>query len=280
MFTATTRKEPTHARLKNNPRSNDLRIPLLITSTLDPPGFSHAFYATAMDSDCGSPDPDSARVAAGLRISPNGADPATTAADLSDDLSPSPSSQRPDSLSPSPEMGHRRSETQRMRDVLSTIDGLMMEAEQPDEEEDALANLAVSPRGRSVRGYKRQSTGAHLDSFSGSGAGRASRLSLHTPPPRDDEEGGREGDDDSRAFFSSERGWRVSPFAATPPPELAKRRASVIPAAPGADEEDDPAAVDMLLAEVGVCRCGPLNTVFRSVSLVCVSGCMPRYVLG
>ncbi|CAM9978227.1 unnamed protein product [Scytosiphon promiscuus] len=209
-----------------------------------------------MDSDCGSPDPGSAGAAAGLRISPNGVDSRNTAAYLSDDLSPSPSSQRPDSRSPSPEAGHRRSQTQRVRDLLSSIDGLVMESEQPeDEADDALANLTASPRGRSVRGYKRQSTGARLDSLAGGsgtgGASRSARLSLHTPPRGDDDEGGEGGrqGDDGRAFFSTGRGWRAGPFAGTPPSELAKRRASVIPA-PGADEADDPASADMLLAEV------------------------------
>lgn len=219
-----------------------------------------------MDSDCGSPG--SAAGGPGLKIMQT----AGSASANLDDLSPSPSSQRPESRSPSPETGgHRRSQTQRVRDLLSSIDGLVMESEQPEETLARLSPLspssgarenghgggdgsAAAPRGRSVRGHKRQSTGG-IDSR----ASRFSRLSLRTPPPRDGADGGdggEEGNDRSpyeRVFFANERDWRGSPFGSTPAaPELAGQRASVIPDA-GADEEDGPASADMLLAEVGGC---------------------------
>lgn len=222
----------------------------------------------AMDSDCGSPG--SAAGGPGLKIMRTARSVSATL----DGLSPSPSSQRPESRSPSPETGgHRRSQTQRVRDLLSTIDGLVMESEQPEETLARLSPLSPSsssarenggsaahgggphPRGRSVRGHKRQSTGG-IDSR----ASRLSRLSLHTPPPRS---GGGSGDEEGserspydRAFFPNERDWRGSPFGSTPTaPELAGRRASVVPAAPGDDDEGDPASADMLLAEVGAVVC-------------------------
>ncbi|CAN0405394.1 unnamed protein product, partial [Ectocarpus fasciculatus] len=208
----------------------------------------------AMDSDCGSPG--SAAGGPGLQIAGGNR---SASANL-DEKSPSPSSPRPDSSrSPSPENGHRRTQTQRVRDLLSSIDGLVQESEEaltgipslapngPHENGAAAASAgSTSSRGRSVRGFKRQSTGA-VDSRSGP----SSRLSLRTPPPRDGEGDGSSHSD--RAFFPNERDWRGSRFgsATTPPPELAAaRRASVVPAAPGADEEDDPASADMLLAEV------------------------------
>ncbi|CAM9539085.1 unnamed protein product [Ectocarpus sp. 4 AP-2014] len=210
----------------------------------------------AMDSDCGSPG--SAAGGPGLQIAGGNR---STSANL-DERSPSPSSPRPDSSrSPSPENGHRRTQTQRVRDLLSSIDGLVQESEEaltgmtslapngPRENGAAAAAAATgggSAPSRSVRGFKRQSTGA-VDSRSGP----SSRLSLRTPPPLD---GGGDGSSHSdRAFFPNERDWRGSQFgsATTPPPELAAaRRASVVPAAPGAEEEDDPASADMLLAEV------------------------------
>lgn len=206
-----------------------------------------------MDSDIGSPG--SAAGGPGLKIVRSAR---SVSANLSG-LGPSPSSQRPDS--PSPENGHRRSATQRVRDLLSSIDGLVMESEQPEEALSRLPALSppnnpsenggggsAAPRGRSVRGYKRQSTGA-VDPRNS----RSSRLSLHTPPPPGSAHGGEDEEHRSpseRAFFPNERDWRGSPFGATPPPpELAGVRASVIPD-PGAEEEDDPASADMLLAEV------------------------------
>ncbi|CAM9133010.1 unnamed protein product [Ectocarpus sp. 8 AP-2014] len=211
----------------------------------------------AMDSDCGSPG--SAAGGPGLQIAGGNR---SASANL-DEKSPSPSSPRPDSSrSPSPENGHRRTQTQRVRDLLSSIDGLVQESEEaltgmpslapngPNENGAAAAAAAAAGRGsapsRSVRGFKRQSTGA-VDSRSGP----SSRLSLRTPPPLDGEGDGSSHSD--RAFFPNERDWRGSRFgsATTPPPELAAaRRASVVPAAPGAEEEDDPASADMLLAEV------------------------------
>ncbi|CAB1103831.1 unnamed protein product [Ectocarpus sp. CCAP 1310/34] len=208
----------------------------------------------AMDSDCGSPG--SAAGGPGLQIAGGNR---SASANL-DEKSPSPSSPRPDSSrSPSPENGHRRTQTQRVRDLLSSIDGLVQESEEaltgmpslapngPHENGAAAgAGAGGSAPSRSVRGFKRQSTGA-VDSRSGP----SSRLSLRTPPPLDGEGGGSSHSD--RAFFPNERDWRGSRFgsATTPPPELAAaRRASVVPAAPGAEEEDDPASADMLLAEV------------------------------
>ncbi len=223
-----------------------------------------------MDSDCGSPG--SAAGGPGLKIMRTAR---SVSANL-DGLSPSPSSQRPESRSPSPETGgHRRTQTQRVRDLLSSIDGLVMESEQPEETLTRLSPLSPSsssarenggsatnggaahPRGRSVRGHKRQSTGG-LDSR----ASRLSRLSLHTPPPRSGG-GGGSGDEEGsgrspydKVFFPNERDWRGSPFGSTPPaPELAGRRASIVPAAPGDDEEGGPASADMLLAEVGAVLC-------------------------
>eukprot|EP00752_Nemacystus_decipiens_P001886 g1816.t1 len=211
-----------------------------------------------VDSDIGSPG--SAAGGPGLKLARSARSVSETL-NLSG-LDPSPSSQMPDSRSPSPENGHRRSATQRVRDLLSSIDGLVMESEQPEAALNRLPQLSPSnnppengggggtaSRGRSVRGYKRQSTGA-IDPRSS----RSSRLSLRTPPPPGSAaNGGDEGDQPSpshRAFFPNERDWRGSPFGATPPPpELAGRRASVIPD-PGAEEGDEPASADMLLAEV------------------------------
>ncbi|CAN0197910.1 unnamed protein product [Ectocarpus sp. 13 AM-2016] len=208
-----------------------------------------------MDSDCGSPG--SAAGGPGLQIAGGNR---SASANL-DEKSPSPSSPRPDSSrSPSPENGHRRTQTQRVRDLLSSIDGLVQESEEAltgmpslaadgPHENGAAAAAATgggSAPSRSVRGFKRRSTGA-VDSRSGP----SSRLSLRTPPPLDGEGDGSSHSD--RAFFSNERDWRGSRFgsATTPPPELAAaRRASVVPAAPGGEEEDDPASADMLLAEV------------------------------
>eukprot|EP00903_Cladosiphon_okamuranus_P008099 g7807.t1 len=205
------------------------------------------------DSDICSPG--SAAGGPGLKIARSAR---SVSANLSG-LSPSPSSQRPDSRSPSPENGHRRTQTQRVRDLLSSIDGLVMESEQPEEALGRLPPLSPSndpsengggaaPRGRSVRGYKRQSTGA-MDPRSG----RSSRLSLRTPPAPGSALGGEEEEGErspsQRAFFPNERDWRGSPFGATPPPELAGRRASVIPD-PGAEDGDEAASADMLLAEV------------------------------
>lgn len=205
-----------------------------------------------MDSDCGSPG--SAAGGPGLQIAGGN----RSASNL-DEKSPSPSSPRPDSSrSPSPENGHRRTQTQRVRDLLSSIDGLVQESEEaltgmpslapngPHENGAAAAAATGSAPSRSVRGFKRQSTGA-VDSRSGP----SSRLSLRTPPPLDGEGDGSSHSD--RAFFPNERDWRGTRFGSstTPPPELAAAgRASVVPAAPGADEEDDPASADMLLAEV------------------------------
>lgn len=150
-----------------------------------------------------------------------------------------------------------------MRDLLSSIDGLVMESEQPEEALGRLPPLSPSnipsenggtapPGSRSVRGYKRQSTGV-IDPRSS----RSSRMSLRTPPPPGSANGGgfggEAGDHQSpsqRAFFPNERGWRGSPFGATPPPELAGCRASVIPD-PGGEEGDVPTSADLLLAEVG-----------------------------
>lgn len=232
-------------------------------------------------SDCGSPG--SAAGGPGLKIVRSAR---SVSANLGG-LSPSPSSQRPDSRSPSPENGHRRSQTQRVRDLLNSIDGLVMESEQPEEALSRLPPLSPSnvpsengggggggvgaaprgaaPRGRSVRGYKRQSTGG-VDHRSS----RSSRLSLRTPPPPMSANGGEEGDHRSpsqRAFFPNERDWRGSPFGATPPPEVASRRASKIPD-PGAEEEDDPASADMLLAEVGPCFLGLSHFVSYHPSIV------------
>lgn len=209
-----------------------------------------------MDSDCGSPG--SAAGGPGLLIAGGN----RSASAKLDEKSPSPSSPRPDSSrSPSPENGHRRTQTQRVRDLLSSIDGLVQESEEaltgmpslapngPHENGAAAApapGAGGSAPSRSVRGFKRQSTGA-VDSRSGP----SSRLSLRTPPPLDGEGDGSSHSD--RAFFPNERDWRGSRFgsATTPPPELAAaRRASVVPAAPGAEEEDDPASADILLAEV------------------------------
>lgn len=221
----------------------------------------------AMGSDCGSPG--SAAGGPGLKIT-RGAGSVSAALSV---ISPSPSSQRPaDSLSPSPENGHRRTQTQRVRDLLSSIDGLVMESEQPEEAPSRLSPFspsnnpsengggrssaapagAAAPLSRSVRGYKRQSTGA----VNPRGGGRSPRMSLRTPPPAGSTNGGGEEEDhrspsQRAAFFPNERDWRGGPFGATHPPELAGRPASVIPD-PGAEDGDDPAAsADMLLAEVG-----------------------------
>lgn len=215
-----------------------------------------------MDSDCGSPG--SAAGGPGLQITQR---TRSESANMGG-VSPSPSSQRPASRSPSPEIGHRRTQTQRVRDLLSTIDKLVMESEQPEDAPAGVRPLSASninlhrsggssaaaaaagsaaPRGRGVPGNKRQSTGGIMDPRNGGGGGRSSLLNLHSPPPRGDEGGNDVEDWDEhspaqRAFFPNERD--------APPPELASHRASVIPA-PGAEEEDDPASADKLLSEVG-----------------------------
>lgn len=177
-------------------------------------------------------------------------------------LGPSPSSHRPDSGSPSPEGGsHRRSQTQRVRDLLSSIDGLVMESEQTEPEE-ALANLPpLSPEdlrhdtgsarsgrnGYSVRS-KRQSTGG----IAGGSGVRASRRSLRTPPRPDEDEAGT-GDGRSpadRAFFPHEAGWRVPYASSTPPAKLASGGSSAVPTSADAAGEGGVASADMLLAEV------------------------------
>lgn len=90
-----------------------------------------------MDSDCGSPGSSVAGAAdlAGLRLGVGGS------ANYAEGLHPSPSSHGPERepgaelepRSPSPEGKHRRSQTQRVRDLLSSIDGLVMESARPEE---------------------------------------------------------------------------------------------------------------------------------------------------
>lgn len=202
-----------------------------------------------MDSDCGSPG--SAAGGPGLRITRStGSDSANAGG-----VSPSPSSQRPpSSRSPSPERGHHRSQTQRVRDLLSTIDKLVMASEQS---EDAPAGgrplsatngniyandggggsaAAAAAAAGDAAPRSRNSTGG-IDPRNG-GLDRSALLDLLSPPIRGDGEGsGAEGDGHSpvqKAFFPNKDD--VPP----PPPE-----AATVTSTPGAEEEDD------ILAEVG-----------------------------
>lgn len=205
-----------------------------------------------MDSDCGSPG--SAAEWRGLQITRStGSDSANMGG-----VSPSPSSQRPAlSRSPSPEISHRRTQTQHVRDLLSTIDKLVMESEQPEDAPGgvrplsatngnlygnggtsaaAAASGSATPHGRDVPGNKRQSTG-DIDPRNG-GLGRSALLDLLSPPIQGDrgesEADGRNGHSQvQKSFFPNEHN------APPPPPEVA----TVTPA-PGAEEEDD------ILAEV------------------------------
>lgn len=169
-------------------------------------------------------------------------------------VAPSPSSHVVDSFSPSPTSGHHRTRTQRVRDLLLSIDGLVMESEQAEEALVSLPPLSpdgvrydASGAGAAVLAdrNKRQSTG----STSHSGDRTAGRDSLRTPSDRnvDEPDGPSPG---KRTFFPHEKTWGViAPFPTTPPQELSVRVSS---AAGGVAEgiEDGVDYSDKLLAEV------------------------------
>lgn len=173
-------------------------------------------------------------------------------------VAPSPSSHVMDSFSPSPTSGHRRTRTQRVRDLLLSIDGLVMESEQA-EQEDALVSLPpLSPDGvrydASGAGaavlaerHKRHSTGSA--SHSGGRDEPAGRDTLRTPPDRNLDEPDRPSPG-KRTFFPHEKNWgAIAPFPTTSPQELSVR----VPSAAGGVAEgidDGVEYSDKLLAEV------------------------------
>ena len=172
-----------------------------------------------------------------------------------DAVAPSPSSQVPEWLSPSPSSGHHRSQTQRVRDLLLSIDGLMMESEKPEPEEALVSLPPVSPEGvdhydvySSTTGgldrrNKRRSTGG----VDGRGE-RSGRFSLRTPPYReaDEPEGPSPG---KRSFFHQEKRWSV-PFTVTPPLDMAINGSSAARGAAEGAKAEGVEFSDKLLAEV------------------------------
>lgn len=229
-----------------------------------------------MDSDCGSPDSSAVGGERGHSIGVGSASVHTgiTAPSPSSPVPPpSEEQQQQQPRSPSPEAGHhRRSQTQRVRDLLSSIDGMVMESELEDPEDSATTvhlpvvspdnNSGLSVRyrsgsaagdsgdarsarsGRSVRSVR--SNAGRLGTLDGGGG--AGRSSLRTPPDRYGlESDGDEEDDDvrspeRRAFFPYAAGAAASGSAVDPE----DRVASVLPPA----GEDGTASSDMLLAEV------------------------------
>lgn len=173
-------------------------------------------------------------------------------------VAPSPSSHVVDSFSPSPTSGHHRTRTQRVRDLLLSIDGLVMESEQA-EPDDALVSLPplspdgvrydASEAGAVVLAERNKRHSAGSASHSGSRDELAGRDSLRTPPGRNGDEPDRSSPG-KRTFFPHEKTWGViAPFPTTSPQELSVRVPS---AARGVAEgiDDGVEYSDKLLAEV------------------------------
>lgn len=215
-----------------------------------------------MDSDFGSPGSAVGGHSLGVgSASAHTADTAHTGI-----AAPSPSSPVPEPRSPSPDVGHRRSQTQRVRDLLSSIDGMVMESELEEPEQAIIHLPLLSPEdsgssarhrsgsaggaaagdsgdARSVRsGRSGRSVRSVLSSTGHVGTRdvRSARASLQTPPGRY----GLESDDGDKDDMRSPGRRAFFPYAEAADTE--DRSSSILPPA----GEDGTASSDMLLAEV------------------------------